>query len=151
MRYKFRGKRVSGGEWVYGDLTKSKVFSDYDYVGVVQQIVTAWDYSILVHEPNNGLNYKYKECLVDPNTIGQFTGLLDVNGVEIFEGDEIKGTVYGCFANSREVSHYTIAFVNGGFYLKATYNHGVETDYIGAIIHAHKIDVIGNIHDKEDN
>lgn len=63
----FRGKRVDNGEWVYG----------YLYV------THTGEYEIGVY--NKELNIERITYLVIPETVGQYTGRTDENGVKIFE------------------------------------------------------------------
>ena len=124
----FRGKRIDNGEWVYGDL---------------------WHFGkdVLISPKN-----MYDRYEVIPETVGQFTGLLDKKGVRIFEGDIIRKWICG-----EGRSNYLVHYVNCGFRLKP-----IKADKAASVIKEQygdgfllktfddreiDFEIIGNIHD----
>lgn len=117
---KFRAKRIDTGEWIFGDLLQpTKLCNNYE-----------------ISDFNNVNGDRYD---VNPETIGQYTGLKDKNGTEIYEGDIVKICSHGRYVIGK------IIYEHCGFTADVTYNK--ELPYGRSTIIQPFVEVIGNIYD----
>src|SRR5690606_1797620 len=121
---KFRGKAVRSLDklnesdidhvngWVYGNLV---MYDDIPFVVVLSLVADVYDNWVKVH----------------PESVGQYTGLKDENGREIYEGDIVKHATWG--------DVYEVIFEDGGFYVLSSYDFQTINEY--------PLEVIGNIYE----
>lgn len=122
----FRGKSKSTGEWVEGYYVGDNTIIPFNEV--------VYDLGCIDTSSSH-------ECY--PDTIGQFTGLYDKNGKEVWEGDVIHDTD----SEGRDIIHY-VTYRDAAFIgvLKGhpLFSHSTLTQ--SWMIECEK-EVIGNIHD----
>lgn len=123
---KFRGKSIYSDKWCYGSLSIYEDECDiagYDVFG-------------------EGI-YDWRDETVDPDTVGQYTGLKDKNGKEIYEGDivkDIKTDKVGYIAFLRKEMGYVIVWQESDTRLgHRNRGGGYDIDFT--------LEIIGNIHD----
>ena len=137
---KFRGKSKNNNEWCYG----TYIFTDDNKNGPFRRKPFKESHKIVFWCSGDWNMGGWVDEEVIPETIGQYTGLKDKNGKEIYEGD-----IIGC--HNPNIKHLIFYNEKQGRFMAAL-NGDIENDYINVCglddsrWNASK-EVIGNIHD----
>jgi hypothetical protein len=122
---KFRGKNLYNNEWIFGDLIQYESGEMAIFSNKLSQ------YGCEATE-------MFNRSKVYPETVGQFTGLLDKNGKEIYEGDILNNgqrNYFVCWNSER-----------GAWWLKN--KDLIYTTPLGFL--SIELFVVGNIYDNPD-
>lgn len=125
----FRGKRKDNNEWVYGS---------------VIQCAGIW----YIYNENESFrmpqdpDFETSFIEVVPETIGQFTGLYDKHGKEVFEGDVVKDD-HGRIMKIGEW-RYKPCFIAVS---KTNFHHADFFEWLNRDTNVLECEVIGNIHE----
>ena len=128
----FRGKRVDNGEWVIGNFLETSMSGVY-IIGAKMKSKKKADAVVIQDE--------IWQCEVLDETVGQFTGLFDKNGKEIFEGDVVIHDVYVA-KYEKGKRNGIIVFFNGAFAINLL--GSIYDDEYSTILPFMEMEVIGN-------
>lgn len=133
----FRGKSVDDNEWVYGSLCIDAVEQLHGVDAGANAFIRFYDTE----------TKKMKMVEVQRETVGQYTGLKDINGKKIFEGDICSYIDYLYSYGEAPYCEGEWFYENGQFEIT-----GGKKCKANDLICNNEFDgcIIGNIHDKEE-
>lgn len=142
----FKAKRMDNGEWFEGvpvDVTPIQCFSEPQTKEVVMVRAGFADW---------GMPRGIEGTKVDPETVCQYTGLTDKNGVKIFEGDRVvcKQYIGGNWVDyAVEIGYVEMKFGAFGLHRDVC---GIDAYYrpFKDWLEDYELEVICNIHDKKE-
>lgn len=130
---KFRGKRIDNNEWVYGNLIKT--FDGKYFIDTQQMYNNNTDMWGI-----NKLTLEVHEVLL--KTIGQYTGIQDDNGVEIYNGDIVS--MEPMLVSNEKTFKGIVKFSEGAYWIDNCKNA------IKLFTECDKLKVLGDIYEKKE-
>lgn len=138
---KFRGKRTDNGEWEMG------VPFDIGLISKKERWLTS---SIHIGILNGDYEHGLSITEVDPATVGQFTGLTDKNGKEIYEGDILRGCVQNKKDTKSKITSYLGTVIYKGSSFRFSDNKTKLDSDLDYLYRFDDIEIIGNVHDNKE-
>jgi uncharacterized phage protein (TIGR01671 family) len=142
---KFKAKRKGQEQWVSGDLAHS-LDGNLNILGFVEE------------EGKIGFTGAHQ---IDSTTVCQFTGFLDKNGKEIYEGDVLRSDEYpySCTEDNKYDNYYAVVYYceEGACFGTVTAKNpdscvrGISDGILDSVEREKmkNFEVVGNIHDPE--